>query len=82
MSTDLASAGFAARLALARKHHNLTFRELGEFAGVSHTAVQLLEKGDRSPTIETAERLATALDVRPGWLAWGEGTAPTWAREE
>jgi transcriptional regulator with XRE-family HTH domain len=79
--SNLSSAGFAARLVATRKHRNLTFRDLGEFAGVSHTAVQLLEKGGRSPTIETCERLAVALDVRPSWLAWGEGTAPTWARE-
>lgn len=77
--SNLSPAGFAARLVAARKHHNLTFRELGEFAGVSHTAVQLLEQGKRTPSIETAERLAVALDVAPAWLAFGAGRAPPWA---
>lgn len=62
-----------------RAHRDLTYRELGTFADLSHTAVQLLEQGKRSPSIETAERLAIALDVAPSWLAFGTGRAPSWA---
>ena len=81
MSTPLTCAGFAARLELARAQRALTYRALGEAAGISHTAVQLLEHGDRSPSIETAERLAVALDVAPAWLAYGVGRAPSWGGE-
>lgn len=78
MST-LMFSGFAARLALARANQNLTFRELGEFAGLSHTTVSLLEQNKRVASIEAAERLAVALDVAPAWLAYGSGDAPAWA---
>lgn len=81
MTTDLTSAGFAARLTTARAHHALTYRALGGAAGISHTAVQLLERGDRSPSLDTCERLAVALDVPPAWLAFGAGRGPAWAGE-
>lgn len=76
MSTT--SNGFAARLARGRAHLGLTFRALGDAAGLSHTAVQLLENGARDPSLGTVERLATALGVAPAWLAFGVGRAPSW----
>jgi len=80
MTTDPASTVFAARLAFGRAHLGLTYRALRAAAGLSHTAVEKLEKGVGSPSLTTCERLATALDVAPAWLAFGVGRAPTWAR--
>lgn len=82
MNTTLASDGFAERLKLARAHRALSYRALGEAAGLSHTAVQHLEAGASSPSLANCERLAVALDVRAPWLAFGEGRAPAWAVAE
>ena len=79
MNTPLASEGFAERLKLARAHRALSYRALGEAAGLSHTAVQHLEAGASSPSLTNCERLAAALGVRASWLAFGDGRAPAWA---
>ena len=39
----------------------LSQEQLGAAAGVSRQAIDLLEKGQRQPSLATAERLATAL---------------------
>jgi len=39
----------------------LSQEQLGLAAGVSRQAIDLLEKGQRQPSLETAERLAVAL---------------------
>ena len=40
----------------------------------------IIERGDVLPGINTVEALAVALDVAPGWLAFGDGEGPeTWA---
>lgn len=72
---------FAARLTAARAHHKLSLRTLAEAAGISHQTVKLLEHGENSPSLDTCERLATALDVPPSWLAFGAGRAPSWASD-
>jgi transcriptional regulator with XRE-family HTH domain len=45
---------------------------LAKQAGLSHTAVGNIERGTM-PGIDTAEALANALGVSPGWLAYGLG---------
>ncbi|MBD2753771.1 helix-turn-helix domain-containing protein [Spirosoma validum] len=51
----------------ARKAKGLTQKELGEKLGVSHATVNGYEKGDQNLTIETLERVATALglEIKP-----------------
>ena len=62
-----------ARLFEARQAAGLTLRALGEKAGLSHTAVNGIEKGHQIPAADTIEALAQALGVSPCWLAYGIG---------
>ena len=62
------------RLFDARDRAGLTLRALGEKAGVSWSTISAIEKGRQAATVETTERLAMALGVRPCWLAFGEGS--------
>ena len=64
--------GVALRLRQTRIHIGLSGLALATAAGLSHTAVGNVERGT-VPTIATAEALATALGVSPGWLAYGVG---------
>lgn len=47
-----------------RARHNLNQSELAESAGVSRQTVSLIERGNYSPSITLALRLAQILDVR------------------
>lgn len=60
------------RLRQTRMHCGLSVLALATAAGLSHTAVGNVERGTM-PSIATAESLATALGVSPGWLAYGLG---------
>ena len=64
--------GFTERLREARAAAGFSLRGLGRAAGISGPAVSQFEHGPRLPTLETAARLAAALGVRAGWLAFGE----------
>lgn len=46
-----------------RKSHKLTLKELGLRVGLSEQAIGQYERGDRTPNIETLDKLAKALDV-------------------
>ncbi len=45
-----------------RKYRGLTQKELAEAAGTSQAAIALIEKGKRNPGMETARRIADALN--------------------
>ncbi len=62
---------FSARLKRARREKNVTADNLSVAAGVSNSAVSHLEAGARLPRLPTLERIANALQVSPGWLAFG-----------
>jgi transcriptional regulator with XRE-family HTH domain len=64
--------GVASRLRQTRIHRGLSVLALATAAGLSHTAVGNVERGTM-PTLATAEALAIALGVSPGWLAYGLG---------
>lgn len=66
----------AERLKRTRRSLGLTLRDIGTAAGISAQGVLLIEKGESNPVISTIEQLAVALDVSPGWLAFGEGEGP------
>lgn len=54
--------------------------ELGFRSGVHRTYVSELERGLKSPTLATIERLAEALDLRPsGLLRQAENRSRRWA---
>ena len=64
--------GVASRLRQTRTQRGLSVLALATAAGLSHTAVGNVERGTM-PTLATAEALAIALGVSPGWLAYGLG---------
>lgn len=68
--------GVGERLASARAMKALTLRAVATAAGVSPQAILLIERGESEPRISTVEEIAVALDVAPGWLAYGEGEGP------
>ena len=65
--------GVATRLQSARVELGLSMRALARSAGLTDTAVRSTETGSTIPGLETTERLAVALGVSPGWLAYGLG---------
>lgn len=72
--------GMAARLREAREARMMSMRELSRLAGVTASNISLLEAGGKEPLVSTCEELARALDVAPGWLAYGIGQGPASAR--
>ena len=61
----------AERLKVRRKAHGLTQWALCEAAGVADTVVGYIEYQGGTPRIGTVAKLARALDVSAGWLAFG-----------
>lgn len=68
--------GMGERLRAARIAKGLSMRALGRQAGCTVAAISLLEAGTSIVLLSTCEELAKALDVAPGWLAYGIGTGP------
>lgn len=64
-------SGFGVRLRDSRQRAGITYRALAVAAGVSTPLIQLYQRGETNPRIETVERLAVALGVDPRWLAYG-----------
>ena len=73
-----ASAVIGRRLSIARSKRKMTMAELAGKAGLSPSTINLIEKSRRSPTAETVEGLARALNIDPCWLAYGTGKQPEW----
>ena len=59
---------FAANVRRLRAKKNLSQKALAERSGVSVSYVSMLERGQRSPPLETIEKLARALGVPPATL--------------
>src|SRR5262245_31048936 len=72
--------GFGGYLHDLRVERGLTIRQLAAAAGVHHTYISKLERGDRqAPEEAIAEALAAALDATPSQLdqlRWRAGLAP------
>jgi len=60
---------FSKRLRRARNYRKLTQDQLEELSGVSRCQISLYERSDRLPTLQSAVKLADALDVSLDWLA-------------
>lgn len=63
---------FGSRLRYARKKWHLTQPELADRAAVGVATVRRAENGYFEPRLESARRLADALDVRLEWLLTGD----------
>lgn len=63
--------GIGERIRSARQAAKLTQKQLGEAVGVSQQTIQKMESGHQETT-GYAVQIATALGVRPEWLATGE----------
>lgn len=64
--------GFASRLRRARSSAGLSFTALAHKAGISSAkTTSALERGDNVPRVDTVEKLAHALMLSPGMLAFG-----------
>lgn len=59
------------RIRNARKKLGLTQQELGERLGVSGAMIGQYESGTRNPKIDTAKRIADALNADVNWLLHG-----------
>lgn len=69
----LACLAIGERLFEARQAAGLGMLALARRAGLANATVNDIEKGRHIPAADTIERLARALRVRAGWLAFGEG---------
>lgn len=75
--------GLPSRLRKARKQAGLTRRALALQSGGGNAIALYIETGKQLPTVGTIARLASALAVSAGWLAYGlgdmmaDGTAAT-----
>jgi transcriptional regulator with XRE-family HTH domain len=67
--------GLALRLRQARKQSGLKKTPLAERAGIAAATERDIESGARLPTVSTIARLAAALNVSAGWLAYDIGDA-------
>lgn len=66
-----------ARYALAaQRGRNVTQAWLASQCGVSGPTVSQWEAGITEPTVASLAKIAIALGVSPGWLAFGETAAP------
>ena len=54
---------FPSRLKAQRLKQGLTQDQLAYFAGLTTTAVAMIERGERTPSLETAAKLCWALDT-------------------
>jgi len=60
---------FGERLKTARKARSLTQTGLSEISGVSQSLISQLESSETATGSEYTNRLATALNINPDWLA-------------
>jgi transcriptional regulator with XRE-family HTH domain len=62
---------FATNVRRFRAKKKLSQKALADRIGISVSYVSMLERGQRSPPLETIEKLAKALGVPPGSLLGG-----------
>jgi transcriptional regulator with XRE-family HTH domain len=56
-------AQFGRQLARLRKQRSITQEDLAEAVSLSVDLISLMERGQRAPSFDTLERLASALEV-------------------
>lgn len=65
MTADPHTVRFAANLVGLRRARGVSQEDLAWDAGLHRTAISLLERAKRDPTLRTIEALAEALEVDP-----------------
>jgi transcriptional regulator with XRE-family HTH domain len=65
----------------ARLQSGLTLAELEKKSGCAMSMLSGIASGDRMPRVDSIARIARALGVSPGWLAYGDGPSPDWLTE-
>jgi transcriptional regulator with XRE-family HTH domain len=65
-------ARFAANVRRLRAKKKLSQKSLADKVGISVSYVSMLERGQRSPPLETIERMSKALGVTPAALLGGK----------
>jgi transcriptional regulator with XRE-family HTH domain len=70
MTMDLLTR-FAANVRKLRAKKSLSQKALADKIGISVSYVSMLERGQRSPPLETIEKMAKALGVTPAALLGG-----------
>jgi transcriptional regulator with XRE-family HTH domain len=63
---------FAGNVKRLRSRKNLSQKALADKVGISVSYVSMLERGQRSPPLETIEKMARALGVTPAALLGGK----------
>lgn len=63
--------GFGRNLRRCRKRAGISQEALGERAGLHRTEIGLLERGARTPRVDTLVRLASSLSIPPAELLAG-----------
>ncbi len=58
------AAGLGVRIRALREASNLSLRDLAERSGVSAPMLSQVERGETSPTLQVAERIAAGLELR------------------
>ncbi len=56
--------GVVARFAELRAARNLSYEELSRRTGLHRTAISLIERNERSPTLLSCIKIASALDIK------------------
>ncbi len=62
---------FAGNVRRLRKNKSLSQKALADAIGISLSYISMLERGQRSPPLETIEKMARALKVTPVALLGG-----------
>ena len=65
---DTLTKRFGDKVRRYRLRHGFSQEELAYRAGLHRTQITLIERGKRSPRLETICKLAAALDVKPARL--------------
>ena len=64
MATATDTSALGARVRALREAEGLSLRDLAERSGVSAPMLSQVERGETSPTVSVAERIAAGLDLR------------------
>jgi transcriptional regulator with XRE-family HTH domain len=64
----------ASNVRTLRKERGYTQKELSKLAGINHKYAGMIEREERSPTVDILEKIATALKVEPVTLLTGSHT--------
>lgn len=69
---DLLTRRFAANVQRLRSKRKMSQKALADRVGISVSYVSMLERAQRSPPLETIEKMARALGVTPANLLGGK----------